>query len=237
MGVGKGGAACVPLRFACTINQMNNLNDTAETAVTRGPGRPPGKRDAAARRERLIQAAIRLIGREGLAAASTRAIAEEAGLTQAMVHYSFPGKQALLDAVLERVHAATREALRAATHDAPTLDAALTALAEAYWRHVCDDRDLQKVQYELTLAALRRNGDATLARRQYQGYVAMLKEVLAETLGEGEDPAPLQCLAGTAVALMDGLILQLLAGEDEAAVRARLNAGLAMLRRAIAEAD
>ncbi|MHA7834070.1 MAG: TetR/AcrR family transcriptional regulator [Algiphilus sp.] len=216
---------------------MKNFKGAAEAPVTRRPGRPPGKRDAAARRERLMQAAIRLIGREGLAAASTRAIAEEAGLTQAMVHYSFPGKQALLDAVLERVHAATREALLAATREARTLDAALTALAEAYWQHVRDDRDLQKVQYELTLAALRRNGDATLARRQYQGYVAMLTGVLAESLDEGEDAAQLPCLAGTAVALMDGLILQLLAGEDEAAVRTRLNAGLAMLRQAIAAAD
>lgn len=210
---------------------MTNSEEATAGAATRRPGRPPGKRDAQARRERLVQAAIRLIGSQGLAAASTRAIAEEAGMTQAMLHYSFPGKQALLDAVLERVHAATRDALQAATHGAPTLDAALEALAETYWQHVREDRELQKVQYELTLAALRRNGDAALARRQYQGYVAMLAEVLAASAGEGSDAAQLQCMAGTAVALMDGLILQLLAGEDEAAVRARLDTGLAMLRR------
>ncbi len=204
-------------------------------APVRRRGRPPGKRDGEARRERLLEAAIRLIGERGLAAATTRAIAEAAGMTQAMVHYSFPGKQALLDAVLERVHAATRQALQEATREAPDLDAALAALAEAYWRHVRADRALQKVQYELTLAALHPNGDAALARRQYQGYVAMLGEVLAEAAGTSRDDADLQCLAGTAVALMDGLILQLLAGEDEDAVKARLDTGLALLRGTLVE--
>ncbi|WP_421717721.1 TetR/AcrR family transcriptional regulator [Algiphilus sp.] len=209
---------------------MTNSRPSPAPASARRRGRPPGKRDAHERREQLLDAAIRIIGQHGLAAATTRAIAEQAGMTQAMLHYSFPGKQALLNAVLERVHASTRTALQAATQDVPNLDAALQALMREYWRHVCADRLLQKVQYELTLAALRPGGDAELARRQYQGYVAMLHSVLAECAPAETSQVSLQCLAGTAVALMDGLILQLLAGEDEDAVQARLQAGLSMLR-------
>lgn len=156
-------------------------------------------------------------------------------MTQAMVHYSFPNKQALLDAVLDAVHARTGEALRAGIAGAAILDEALQGLARSYWNHVRADPALQKAQYELTLAALNHDSDGAMARRQYAGYVAMLAEALARVDGREADDPQLQRLAGTAVALMDGLILQLLAGEAEAAVKARLDTGLAMMRGLLRE--
>lgn len=215
----------------------NKIQQQAPTTAGIGRrGRPVGGGNAEARREALLAAAVRVIGRRGVAAASTRAIAAEAGVHAAMVHYLFPEKQALLSAVLEAVHARSRRTIEQACHSAPSLSAALERLAEAYWRHVRAEPELQRAQYELTLAALHGTIEPDLARRQYEGYVAMLTRALRAADGQARDEATLSTLAGTMVALMDGLILQLLATGDAEAVKARLDAGLAMLRARCAEA-
>lgn len=219
---------------------MTNLSGNEQASADlpgRRPGRPPGPSDARARRQALVEAALRIIGRAGLVAATTRAIAQEAGLNQAMVHYCFPDKQALLDAVLSDVQARTRHALQSAVIGATTLEAALKQIARAYWSHVQNDQSLQRVQYELTLASLNRADGNGLAQRQYEGYVAMLAEALASASGRPSSSPDLQRLAGIAVALMDGLILQLLATQDHRAVQARLESGLAMLCRPLTDGE
>lgn len=210
--------------------------ETATTAGRERRGRPVGGGNAEAGREALVAAAVRVIGRQGVAAASTRAIAAEAGVHAAMLHYLFPDKQALLSAVLETVHAHSRQTIEQACRGAPSLSAALQGLAEAYWAHVRAEPELQRAQYELTLAALHGTTEADLARRQYEGYVAMLTRALRAADEQTRDEATLSTLAGMMVALMDGLILQLLATGDAEAVKARLDAGLEMLQSRCNEA-
>ncbi|MFD8755719.1 TetR/AcrR family transcriptional regulator [Kitasatospora sp. NPDC059577] len=60
---------------------------------------------ASERRPQLIQAAIDLMAREGIAAGSTRAIAAELGVAQATVHYTFGTKKDLYRAVVEQLTA------------------------------------------------------------------------------------------------------------------------------------
>jgi TetR/AcrR family transcriptional regulator len=52
-------------------------------------------------RERLLDAAVMRFAREGIAATSTAKIANDAGVTAAMVHYYFTNRDSLLDAVAE----------------------------------------------------------------------------------------------------------------------------------------
>jgi AcrR family transcriptional regulator len=59
----------------------------------------------AARREKLIEAAERLIERQGPASAAVTAICAEAGLTARYFYESFPNREALLNVVFERVSA------------------------------------------------------------------------------------------------------------------------------------
>ena len=66
---------------------------------TRGPGRPGG--DAADQRKSLLDAAIRIYTREGIAAARLRDIAAEAQVTPALIGYYFGGKEQLAQAVVE----------------------------------------------------------------------------------------------------------------------------------------
>jgi TetR/AcrR family transcriptional regulator len=65
----------------------------------RAPGRPTG--EGVDLRQRLLDAAVVCFARDGIAGSSWRAIATAAGVTPALLHYYFGGKDALLAAVIE----------------------------------------------------------------------------------------------------------------------------------------
>lgn len=67
----------------------------------RRPGRPAAQAADAGQRDRLIDAAVTLFARHGVAATSTKAIAAGAGVTPALVHYYFGDRDALLDAIFD----------------------------------------------------------------------------------------------------------------------------------------
>ena len=56
---------------------------------------------AAERRRALIEAAYRIIAEQGLKGLRTRAVAAQVGLTHATLHYYFPTKEALIQAVID----------------------------------------------------------------------------------------------------------------------------------------
>lgn len=71
-------------------------------AAGRAPGRPGA--DSPDLRERVLDAAIACYTRQGIAATSLRAIATEAGVNPALLHYYFGDKEQLREAVIaERV--------------------------------------------------------------------------------------------------------------------------------------
>jgi TetR/AcrR family transcriptional regulator, regulator of cefoperazone and chloramphenicol sensitivity len=53
------------------------------------------------RRRSLIEAAYRIIAEQGLKGLRTRAVAAQVGLTHATLHYYFPTKEALIQAVID----------------------------------------------------------------------------------------------------------------------------------------
>ncbi|HEX4870425.1 MAG TPA: TetR family transcriptional regulator, partial [Moraxellaceae bacterium] len=177
-------------------------------------GRPVDPAQSADRRLRLCEAAIGVALREGVTGLTLRAVGEAADMSPAMVAYEFENKDGLLLAMLETIHAGVRAALAGVRPERPGIGPALRHLAEAYWRHARETPGLQRVQYELTLHALGLAGGEALSRHQYHGYVT----VVAEALGKAAlMPVPqgwLRDLAGTCVALMDGIILQWLATGD-----------------------
>ena len=67
--------------------------------------RPPSASDA-----NLLDRAVELIGMRGLRGVATRAIAEHAGVSPALVNYRFGSRAGLIDAALERASAADAEA-------------------------------------------------------------------------------------------------------------------------------
>jgi AcrR family transcriptional regulator len=112
---------------------------------------------AAERRPQLVRAAIDVMVREGVGAASTRAIAAELGIAQAMVHYVFGTKDELYRAVIEQVTADVtarvqeREELPAGSD----FRSAVEAIAHGLWRAVGEEMDAFALMSDLVVFGLR----------------------------------------------------------------------------------
>jgi TetR/AcrR family transcriptional regulator len=77
---------------------MSAQKDNSEP---RRPGRPRGGKRATASREQLLDIALNLFSRQGIANTSLNTIAKAAGVTPAMLHYYFNSREQLLDAMIE----------------------------------------------------------------------------------------------------------------------------------------
>lgn len=96
----------------------------------------------AERREKLLAAGIKLIGREGFAATSIDAVCQEAGLTKRYFYESFGNSDELLT-----------EAYRAATREL------LNSIMQAAMPHLDDARKLVSVGLEQTFRYVQQNPD------------------------------------------------------------------------------
>ncbi|MFB7719296.1 TetR/AcrR family transcriptional regulator [Nocardia sp. NPDC056100] len=184
---------------------------------------------AAVRRAQIVEAATAVIARDGVAGTTTRAIAGEAGLSLATLHYVFAGKDEVLAAVLEALLEEGKRALEASTPqagDAPIgLADALYHLARTYWQGIRSDPGTQRVQYELTLYAMRTPQAAHLGRALYEYYLEATETLIRDACERaGETPrTPVRDLAHLAVSGIDGILLQYLVLDDDEQARRSLD--------------
>ncbi|MFH8518657.1 TetR/AcrR family transcriptional regulator [Streptomyces gelaticus] len=165
------------------------------------------------RRDRIIDAAIRVVGAKGIAGLSHRSVAAEADVPLGSTTYHFASLDELLIAALRRSNESFAEVMRESEALAdPESDLAeeLAGLLGAYFS---GGRGRAELEYELYLAALRRPALRPVAAEWTDGT--------AELLSRRTDPATARAL----IALMDGICLQVLltGGEyDEAYAREML---------------
>lgn len=176
---------------------------------------------AADRRGELVLSAIRAFARDGVAHATTRAIASEAGVNVATLHYHFGGKDHLVAAVMEAVSRQHAEIVRAAVPTDAGLEDGLVLGLTKLWPYLRETEELQLLQYELTTGALRHEDPVTgraMAQAQYDAYLDTAREVLTEMLEHsGQTIAlPLDDLAAYVVAGLDGVILLSLVDPERA---------------------
>jgi AcrR family transcriptional regulator len=182
---------------------------------------------ASERRELLVEAAIRVMTRDGVTKATTRAIAAEAEMPLGVFHYAFRSKQELMTMVTETIARQSKAEIDAAVlGDGPPelLDLVLAGVG-AYFDHVVQHPLEHLVTYELTTNALRDEELLDVAKRQYEYYLeqnAALLEALGELLGL-EFTAPLPIVNRYIFSVMDGLALNWLAKGDEEEARAVLD--------------
>lgn len=162
------------------------------------------------RRAQLIAATARVISREGVAGATTRRIADEAGAPLASLHYSFRNKEDLFAAVIEFGVEQTA-ALIAAREIAPGsgLVTAVSDYLQTYRTWALADPDMMVAQYSLLTWMLRSPDGRTNAARAYRQYTDGLMSVLTRAATRGERDVKLRELAELAIAVADGMILQL----------------------------
>jgi len=189
--------------------------------------RSPRRRDDNGRRAQLISAARAVIAREGVAAATTRRITEEAGLPHGAFHYWFAGKEELFEQeqlfeelVAESLRDITDSAAARAADTASGADASLGDLLRAAFDVVERDEQVrpgyQLAGYELTALALRTPALRDLARRQYQAYRDTAAAITAPWMaGRRVDlPGGSDALNHLIAVLFEGLALAWLADPD-----------------------
>lgn len=169
-----------------------------------------GRRYDPERRQRIIDAAIRLVGREGIAGLSHRSVAAEADVPLGSTTYHFKTLDELLVAALRQSSEAYAKAVSArGLLRGPDADVA-GELAALLGEWLLGRRQGVELEYELYLAALRRPVLRPVAGEWCGGLIDLLRE--------HTDTATARGLS----ALMDGICLQvLLAGDtyDEAYAR------------------
>jgi AcrR family transcriptional regulator len=169
------------------------------------------------RRTLLVDAAIDVMCREGVAHTTTRAIVAEAGMQIGVFHYCFRSKEEL---VLEVIRTISRRTFAVVTDGLePTGSPAdrIRQATHAYWADI-EARPLQHLlSFELTHHALRQPGEEEAAVVQYAGYYAGLEGLLANIAASGEFSwrTPVDQLARFTLATIEGITIQWLVNRDE----------------------
>ncbi|MFC0623587.1 TetR/AcrR family transcriptional regulator [Kribbella deserti] len=181
---------------------------------------------AAERRTALIEAAIRVATREGLAATTTRRIAEEAGISVGILHYCFRSKEELLHEAIRVIAEAQVVAARRAIAPGGDVPASMRNAFRGFWGLVEQTPDAQLLTYELTSWALRNAETEPLAREQRDRQLAGIRQILDEiaTAAGISYAAPVDLLARMALAVTDGVTLGWLVDRDTAAATATIDA-------------
>ncbi|MCF1509835.1 TetR/AcrR family transcriptional regulator [Streptomyces glomeratus] len=150
------------------------------------------------RRQRIVDAAIRVVGKKGLAGLSHRSVAAEADVPLGSTTYHFATLDELTVAALRQANEGFAKVLAASGLLEDTDGDLAGDLARALGEWLGGDRTGVELEYELYLAALR--------RPVLRPVAAAWTEETAERLARRTDPVTARAL----LALMDGICLQVL---------------------------
>jgi AcrR family transcriptional regulator len=174
-------------------------------------------------RDRLLDAVVQHFAEDGLGDQSLRRIADAVGSSHRMLLYHFGSKDGLLLAVAQEVEARTQGELAglAAQSDGATDD-----VIRRVWAHVSDPElaDLERLFFALYARALQ--GDPTVGPLLDGDISGWLDATASVTQGSGLDVTPetARIHARLGVAVVRGLLLDLLATGEHAQVGAALEA-------------
>lgn len=174
------------------------------------------------RRRLLVEAALRVIARDGMNAATTRAVVGEANMSLASFHYAFTSRdemmRELVAHVVENETVAAFSGLRLGADIRTSIRDALTAFFDGA---VIADPEHEQVMFEIMQYALRTPGLRHLAAEQYSRYRAAVTELLiAGATSAGVTwIRPVDDVARIVLTFTDGLTFGWLADRDTDAAR------------------
>lgn len=171
------------------------------------------------RRALLVQAALRVIERHGVAAATTRAIVAEADMSLASFHYAFRSHDEMMRELVAFVVDGESMASFAALRPGTDIRTSLRAGLGAFLDYVIADPFHEQVLQELMLYALRTPGLEHLAREQHEKYRATAIELLTEGAAAAgvEWSIPVDDVARSLITTTGGVSLAWLADRDATA--------------------
>lgn len=169
---------------------------------------PTTRRSAAERRDEIVTEAIRHFARSGYTAASTDAIARDAGISQPYLFRLFGTKRDLFLACQDRMHGRIVETFRTAAEGHP-LEERMAHMGHAY-TELLADRDILLFQMQSYAAC----SDPDIQARVRSCYVEVVREVGSLT---GADPQRLWSFFshGMLLNVVASLDLEAVAGEED----------------------
>ncbi|MEU6580453.1 TetR family transcriptional regulator [Nocardia sp. NPDC046763] len=186
--------------------------------------REPRMARGAARREALLEAAIRLLAREGARAVTHRAVAAEAGTTHGNARYYFGTLDQLLDEALRQLAARQIDEVRALFDGLPDVDVPqrISRLVDYVTGTLAGDRDAAIARYEFFLEVARRPN----LRASLDEWGATQRTAFAAEL-RGAGATDPEAAAADLLTLVNGLVLEQLAMPTDDFESARLRPAIA----------
>lgn len=186
--------------------------DTPRSAPRRAPKLP-----ADARRQQVLDAAIRAFAQRGYAGASTQAIAASIGVGEPTLYRYFPSKRELFLAAFDRCSTELLERWRALAAESASPLAAIARIGNWYAEQLRARPDDLLLRYR----SLSHTDDAEISARvrsNYRETLAFLEDLYARARAAGEIDAALDPRAQAWLFVALGAVLdqaQLLGLEDE----------------------
>ncbi|MBP2187575.1 TetR/AcrR family transcriptional regulator [Nocardia goodfellowii] len=188
------------------------------------------------RRAHLIEAAIGLAEKKGVAGVTTRDVAQAAGVSLGVVHYCFENKDALMTELVKALAMELRDSVDAnetvwqdVGSGKEALQKLVRAALELMWLNIEATPERQLLTYETTTYALR-EGEQTpaklaIAREQYAFNDATVADILdhARDATSNQWTVPVQSLSRFVLEVIDGMVLRWLVDNDSEAVRGQLD--------------
>jgi AcrR family transcriptional regulator len=160
-------------------------------------------------RGRIVSAGVRCVAREGVTGASMAAIALEAGVSKALLHYHDHDRATLLSEIVERISGGTIERERMAVDETNGLGG-----LNALWQWLAGELRRGELAALAELALVRegavRRATRVAASERRRSAARTIERLFAELDLTPRVPAPL--MADAAVAFVDGLALDVANG-------------------------
>jgi AcrR family transcriptional regulator len=155
-------------------------------------------------KDKLLDAAIQIAGREGLSAVTYRAVAARAGVTHGLVRHHFGTREQLLNEAFRQAAQQDSDGVRLR---AGSIDEFASTFVQ--WFNASWERSV--LQFDETTQAIRGAMPMDNIRQQYEGYIDKVRATFADVGVDDPDGR----VAALVFAALDGLALQhLIYGED-----------------------
>jgi len=166
--------------------------------------------------QQIIDAAIRVLARQGYAKTSLLDIAKEAGMSKGALHYHYPTKEALIHAVLETACNAVQTRTMQAWSPSDNPFAALRKSLEELWATRAERSDEALVVADLLALSL---SDESLRPKLAEFYELGAEQIRAyleqNLISLGLEPLiSLEILPRIVIGLLDGLVMQAFVDPD-----------------------
>lgn len=194
--------------------------------TTARPGRP-----ASGASEKIVEATLEVLSRDGYSGLTTAKVAAESGQNKAMISYYFGSKAGLLNEVANQVAEAVVEEVLGAVGEPDSPEALLTGLVDGIVGLTARDPRLPQVYIDLAS----RSGVEDEPRRILSEMKERFRGILGDLLASLDDPPATEripALSTYLIASQEGFMLEQLdrgETEDLAAARSMFIAGAAAI--------